>query len=151
LPREKTWYRQAAEIVVRDGVSFRQAASELQVVLDGEEANKIYRSRAFQQILWQARFEYYTEIANDPGRTKAAILGLMTLALQQLAASQQWEKVLEGGLKLARVEGWTQGEQNQNVFLNLTQRDIDEARKKLQEGLQGIELTTERTSETQPN
>lgn len=112
---------------------FREAASSLGVAVDTDKALAIHRSRTFQTILWQARFDFYTEIASNPTRTKTAALGLMTLAIENLAKEGEWEKVLEGVLKLAKVEGWVGNEASMTVFANVTQKDIEAERKRLLE------------------
>lgn len=117
--------------MVRENLPFRQAASECGVSLEVEKAAIIHRSRTFQQVLWQARFEFYTEIATSPTRTKAAALGLMVVAIQELAKESEWEKVLEGVLKLAKVEGWIGGDANVNVFANVTAKDIEAEKQRL--------------------
>jgi len=148
--KESVWYTKVADLIVRQSVNIKQAALMEGIELDGEELQRIYKSRSFQRVLWQCRFDYYNEIASSPARGKAAILGLMTLAVQNLAAEGEWKEVLEGALKLAKVEGWTTGDQNVNVFANLTSKDIEEARKRL-EGLVKPAPTTEGTSELLSN
>src|SRR6266404_2326737 len=133
---EKSWYKKVADTISREGVPIRQALSMHDIPIDAEEANQLYRSKIFQRVLWQARFDYYSQIASDPARTKAALLGLMTLAIQNLASEGQWDKVLEGALKVARVEGWANGESNVTVFANLTAKDIEKERARLLEGLE---------------
>lgn len=124
-------HRDVAELIVREQKSPLSAARELGLEWTAEDCEQIYKSAEFQATLWDCRFRYYTEIANQPGRTKAAALGLMTLALQNLAAEGEWEKVVEGVLKLGRLEGWTNGDSTVQVFANLTAKDIEEAKKQL--------------------
>jgi len=147
--REEIWFKKVADRMVREDLAFRQAAGEEGVALTTDECAAIHRSRSFQNVLWQSRFEYYTELGSNPTRTKTAALGLMTLAIQGLVSEGQWDKALEGILKLAKVEGWVGGDANLNVFANLTQADIDSAKKHLQETLGKLPTVT--TSETLPN
>lgn len=144
----RPWYRQVADAITQQGLSFRQAASELDLELTPEECLKTERSKDFQDVLWQARFDYWSEVGSNPGRSKAAALGLLTLALQSLAAQGEWEKVIDGILKLAKCEGWVGGDSSVQVFAGLTARDIEEARKKIQDSL-GIPPRTAQT--IQPN
>jgi hypothetical protein len=139
---EEVWYKSVAERMVRDSLPFSQAAGEEGIALTKEDALRHFRSKTFQQVLWQSRFEYYNEISSNPGRTKAAVLGLMTLALEKLSAEQQWKEVLEGALKLARIEGWVGGDANVNVFANLTAEDIEAEKAKILAQIEGTSQLT---------
>jgi hypothetical protein len=69
----------------------------------------------------------------------------MQLALKNLAEEGEWKEVLEGAMKLAKVEGWLGTDNSTTVFANLTQKDIDEARKALEKAIAG--QTTEGTEQ----
>ena len=139
-----------AEKMVKEQKSIVQAARDLGIELTIDDLEAQLRSDEFQRVLWKTKFEYYSGIANQPGRTKAAALGLMTLALENLALKGEWEKVIEGVLKLGKVEGWVGGDSNVNVFANLTAKDIEDAIKRLQELVQPTG-TSKDSEPVQPN
>lgn len=126
------WMARAAEMMVRRGLSIHQAASELDVKLVSDELKKAEKSQTFQELLWTERHRFYNEIASNPGRTKTSMLGLLTLAIQNLALQAEWDKVAECIFKLARIEGWTNSDDSKVVIANVTQADIDAARLELE-------------------
>ena len=78
---------------------------------------------------------YYSEIESSPGRTKAAVLGMVTIAIQKLYDAGEWEKVIEACLKLSKMQGWVGQENEVNIFANISAKDIEEARKQLADKL----------------
>ena len=125
------WFVQAAEVMVRTQCSLKAAALEIGHPLDGDEADKVSRRRDFQEILRVEKNKYYSSVATDPSRTKSVVLGQMVVLADRLIAEGEFEKAAGVLDKLGKMEGWTGGESNVNVFAGLTARDISEARDRI--------------------
>jgi hypothetical protein len=125
------WFERVAARMVRENESLRVAALAEGLDLTPEEAVAAAKRRAFQKVLWQARLAYYNEVGSDPGRTKQTVLGQMILAAQKLMEADEWEKAALVNEKIARVAGWMGAEAEQNVFVGLSQKDIDEVKKQM--------------------
>lgn len=118
-------------MIVRDGVSLRQAATILQLPLTTQDCRNIERRKSYQKLLWAARHRYYAEIASDPQRTKVATIGNLQLLAQRLMDEGQYEKTAEVLFKLAKMEGWVGPESNVNVFGSLSHKDLQNIREEL--------------------
>jgi hypothetical protein len=118
--------------MVRNGYSLKQAAFEIGHPLDLDEAERVQRRREFQEILRVERNKYYSEVANDPTRTKSAVLGRMHILADRLHSDGEFDKAAVVLEKLAKMEGWSGNEGNINIFSGLTHRDIAEARERLE-------------------
>lgn len=123
--------------MVRTGSSLKAAASEIGHTLDLDEADKITRRRDFKEILDSERNKFYQAVANDPTRTKSAIIGRMMVLADKLVADGEFEKAAGVLDKLGKMEGWNGGEGNINIFGGLTARDIAEARERISQGTAG--------------
>lgn len=131
---EKTWYAAAADKIVRGGLTLRQAANELDIPLSIEDADKLSKTKTWQDVLWAARHKYQTEIANVPGRSKTSLVGLSYLLIQDLIKQGDFDKALDGIQKLARLEGWDKSAEV-NIFAGVTSADIDAQRKLIEKEL----------------
>jgi len=60
------WFVQAAEGMVRNNTSLKQAALDLGIHLDPDEAERTGRRKDFQEILRVEANKYRASIANDP-------------------------------------------------------------------------------------
>jgi hypothetical protein len=140
-------------MIVREGKPFRQAFAELGVVESEIEMIRIFNSKPFQEVLWSERHRYHAEIANNPSRSKTAAIGLAVIACQRLAEKGEWEKVLEGVLKLAKMEGWVGGDSQTFVIGNVTAKDIEQAKAKLLKEFndRGSQLPPSAPPDPQPN
>jgi hypothetical protein len=127
---EELYFQRVAEIMVRQGLNFRRAAEQIDVILLPEEAVNLERRKEFQRILWLERYKYFEELGSDPNRTKAVLLGGMVYDINKLREEGNFDKSLDGALKLAKVE---YGVENNtvNVLGTLTQEEIDKIKTKL--------------------
>jgi hypothetical protein len=125
------WFVQAAEVMVRLQCNLKAAALEVGHPLDPDEADKISRRRDFKEILDNERNKYYASVANDPTRTKSAILGRMMILADKLISDGEHDKAASVLEKLSKMEGWSGNEGNINIFSGLTARDIAEARERI--------------------
>jgi len=117
--------------MVRNGISLKQAASEVGHSLDPDEAEKVARRSEFQEILRGEKRKYEATIANDPLNTKSALLGRMYIAMDKLLSESEWDKAVQAAEKIAKVQGWAGNEGNVNVFAGLTAKDIEIARERI--------------------
>lgn len=122
---------EAADLIVRQGVSLAQALTELKVSLTSSECDKLQKQRVWQRVLWSARNRYYLELASDPESTKRAACGMLRLLAQKLYELGDYDKSGAIVEKLAKIEGWVGIEGSVNVFAGLSQRDIDDMKLKL--------------------
>lgn len=126
------WFVQAAELMVRNSISFKAAALEVGHPLEPDEADKTSRRRDFQEILRGERNKYYTKVANEPTRTKSVAIGKMEVLIDKLMVDGEYDKAATAIEKLAKLEGWVGGDSNVNIFAGLNARDIAEARERIQ-------------------
>jgi len=127
------WFEAAAALMVRHSLSLRQAALEQGTVLSVEESDLISRRKEFQRVLWSERQKYYKELASDPHRGKSTIIGRIEHAVTKLLDAGEWDKAIEGLIKLAKIEGLLGSDQNINIYGNLSAKDIAEVKKQIQD------------------
>ena len=134
-PKKSTevWYAKVAELMVRDQISFRNAISELEIPLANDEAVRIERNKVFKKTLLAEQNRFYAELADDPTRNKASLIGEMLFCARKLMLEHSFDKALEGFFKVARTEGIIGPETNVNVFHDLSAKDISEAKIRLAE------------------
>lgn len=117
--------------MVRNNTSLKQAALDLGVSLDPDEAERIGRRKEFQEILRAESNKYFSAVANDPTRTKSSVLGRMWVQAERLEAEGEHEKAAAVLDRICKAEGWTGADSSINVFSGLTARDIKEAKDRL--------------------
>lgn len=118
--------------MAKKGVSLFAAAVELEVHLTQKEAEIHFLSDEFQKVLRSARARIYGELSNDPGHNKRTLIGKLLLAAEVLMDGGKADKAAEVLHKIAKIEGWDQSGTNLTVIGDLTQKDIDEIKRKLQ-------------------
>ena len=141
---EPTWYRKAAQKVVREGKNILLVVDELGIDgLTSREVEEIYKSNTFQAILRNERLRYAAEYAKDPALSKDAAVGMMLQAIDKLMAEGEWDKALEGINKLSKLTGWLGADNSVTVFADLKQRDYEELKKQieLRKGTSGTSTT----------
>ena len=129
---ELEWYAPVAESMAREGLSFRESLDKHGVALTTKEYETYQKRREFQICLRTARNRYWRELANDPERSKATAVGMMIQSITKLSEQGEHEKVVDGVVKLARVEGWINGEGNINVFSGLSQAELDKVKEEFE-------------------
>jgi hypothetical protein len=128
-----SWEPQAAELMVAEGISLKEAISQLQVPLTTDECQTIQRRKSFRDLLRAARTRLHNEIGSDPSRNKEALIGQLQLQADNLEASGEYDKAAEVLFKIAKVKNYLGDEQTVNVFAGLTAKDFDAIRKRLSE------------------
>ena len=131
--KEESWLSEAVERMVRSGLSLRQATMEMSIPASSADCETIQRRKSFQQLLWQTRLRYFTELGSDPLRTKQAAIGKLELAFQSLMEAGEFDKAAEVQFKIAKMEGWVGPEQQISVLGELTAKELEEAKTKLLE------------------
>ena len=132
--KEEPWHLEAAQNMARTGNSLKQACTELEVEITNEDATLLLRRASFNRLLWQERHRYFRELAADPNFTQDTVIGkLMNLALK-LEDEGEHDKAAEVYLKLSKIRGRVGPESQVSVFGELSQRDLDSIRKKLETG-----------------
>lgn len=114
-----------------------QAATELEIQVDPDEAEMTSRRKEFQEILRSEKNKYHQMIANDPTLTKSVVVGQLWLLADKLTKDAEYDKAAGVLEKLAKLAGWQGAESNVNIFAGLTAKDIAEARARITEGLSG--------------
>lgn len=125
------WQNEAIELMVRTGMSFKQAATELNKVITVEECNVILRRATFQRLLWEARHRFFSELGANPNFRKETAIGKLLNLAEKLETEGKYDSAAEVIFKIAKMNGWTGPESTVNVFGDLSQKDIDSIRKKL--------------------
>jgi len=151
MPRKpeplEPWMLDAINLMVRQNLTLRQAASQLGVDITPQEADNIQGRIRFQDALEEARLTYYAEVGSNPRLTKEAVVGQLYKLAERLAADREDYKAADALLKLAKVQGWLYGEGGaQPVLANLTQADID----RLREEIKAKQQEHEQAGQTQP-
>lgn len=117
--------------MVRQGLSLRQAASESGIDLTEKDCATLERRKSFNRLLWQARHQYWAEIARDPERSKESLIGQLCVLAQKLDADGSYDKAANVLFQAAKVEGWTTGDTQVNVFGQLTAKEFSELRERI--------------------
>lgn len=124
------WYQKAAEIMVREGVNLFAATQKLDLGIRPSECEEIAASKEFLSVLRAERNRFYKELAGDPARSRTTAVGQLLFVIEKLLEHEQYEKAAEAIFKLSRIEGWTTEQAAQNLFFDLTGKDLTELRKK---------------------
>jgi len=122
------WMINAIQLIVRQNFTLRQAAQQLGVEVTPQQADNIQSRIRFQDALEEARMSYFAEIGANPRLTKDAVVGQLYKLAERLANDREDYKAADALLKLAKVQGWTSGEDYKEklVFgVGLTQAEID--------------------------
>jgi hypothetical protein len=129
---ELPWFSKVCDLMVRNGVSLKEAAQDLELPLTTEELINIQRLRAFQSALWTARHRLNKELATDPGFTKESVIGEFLALGKMLREEGAYDKAAEVLFKLCKVMNWIGIEGQVNVFAGLSQKEYDILRGQLE-------------------
>lgn len=141
MPPSKTigrvpgWMKKAAERMCWSNCSLKQAAVEIGVEISIDESDVILRSREFQEVLEAETVRYRNHFSETPGYSKTTAIGMMHVAIENLAKEGEWDKVVMSVEKLAKLEGWIGLDSNVNIFAGITTKDIEAQKKKILEQL----------------
>jgi hypothetical protein len=77
-------------------------------------------------------------MGRDPDWNKKTAVGTLLFLAEELRNAGDFDKAAEVILKAAKIEGWLSNEVAQiSVFGNLSQRELDDARRRLKDALEG--------------
>lgn len=142
MPRPATkskilpWFNEAAEKIVRENKKILQVIVEMDLPLTAKEAEDIFNSSTFQGVLRTSYNRFHKELAEDPDFNKQALIGQAIAATRYLMDEGKYDKALEGMFKIAKLNGWTEAENQINVFAGLSAKEIEAQKAKLLEKLQ---------------
>jgi hypothetical protein len=132
MPRKpeplEPWMLEAINLMVRQNLTLRQAASQLGQDLSPQQCDNILGRVRFHDALEEAHLKHFTEIGSNPRLTKDAVVGQLFVLAQRLASDREDYKAADSLLKLAKVQGWINGEggaQRDDFLKNIRQSDID--------------------------
>jgi hypothetical protein len=125
------WQLEAANLMAQTGCSLSQAATHLQKIVSIDECNVILRRSTFQRVLWEARHRFFSELGSNPNYKKETAIGRLLMLAEKLEQEGKFDSAAEVVFKIAKMNGWTGPESTVNVFGDLSQKDIDNIRKKL--------------------
>jgi hypothetical protein len=119
---------EAIQLMIRENLSLRQAASQLGIEITPQQADNIAGRIRFKDALDDARLAYFTEIGSNPRLTKEAVVGQLYQLATRLAADREDFKAADALLKLAKIQGWMGYEPDSlhKALTALTQEDIDQ-------------------------
>src|SRR5882762_5141225 len=89
---ELPWLTEAIQTMVRNGLSLRQAANDLNIAVTTVDLENIQRRRSFQAILKAERGRFYQELGADPAVTKSALIGRLLLLADKLYEQGDFDK-----------------------------------------------------------
>jgi len=138
------WFHQAAELMVRNNISLKQASIDLGIPLQPDEVVRTERRKEWQEILREEGNKYHAALANDPTRTKSVAIGRIWSLANKLELEGKHEQAVAAIEKGAKLEGWVGNEGNINIFSGLTARDIAEAKERIKSSGDNSELVDPR-------
>ena len=139
MPRKpdplEPWMLEAIELMIRENLSLRQAASQLGVEITPQQADNISGRIRFKDALDDARLAYFTEIGSNPRLTKEVVVGQLYQLATRLASDREDFKAADALLKLAKIQGWMGYEPDSlhKALSALTQDDIDQLKSEIRE------------------
>jgi hypothetical protein len=105
--------------------------TELGRIVSLEDCNKLLKRATFQRVLWEARHRFFSELGSNPNYKKESAIGKLLSLAEKLEVEGKFDSAAEVVFKIAKMNGWTGPESTVNVFGDLSQKDIDNIKKKL--------------------
>ena len=135
MPRQvdvKDWWITAVDIMARSGCSLVMAATELGEKVTSEEANKVLRKKAFQDLLWEAKHRHFNQLGSNPNFKKDTAIGKLLDLSRKLEEEGNFDRSAEVLFKIAKLNNWVGPESTVNVFGDLNERDLQAIREKIE-------------------
>lgn len=130
--KNEQWVTDAAELMARTGLSFKEAVAELNEPVTTDVCDAVVRRKSFNRLLWECRHRYFTQLAQDPAFNQDVVVGKLLSQAQKLEDKGFEDKAAEVLLKIAKIRGWVGPDSQISVFGELSQSDLDSIRKKLE-------------------
>lgn len=131
---ELPWLTEAIQMMVRNGLTLRQASNDLNVAVTSADLENIQRRRSFQELLRKERLRYYQELGASSEVTKAALIGRYLILADKLEQEGEHKACAEVLFMVNKLRGEVGAESNVNVFADLTAKDYERIRRNLEEG-----------------
>lgn len=141
LPEPEQWMRKVAQIMARDGMSFKEAVVALNLPLTAGECEAVRRRGEFEEILFAETQNFRTQIAESPSATKSSAIGMLLMAAEKLFNQGDYDKAAVVIEKIAKIQGWIGSESNINIIAGMTAKDIELAKERIRAQIDGA--TTE--------
>jgi|GEM_PF-6126440 hypothetical protein len=132
------WHIEAANLMARTGCSLKEAATILAAPVTTEDIQVLLRRQSFQRILWEARYRFFKEIGSDPQLSKETAIGKLVSLAQKLEEEGSHDKAAEAWFKVIKTAGWVGPENQISVFGELTQKDLESIRKKVEGDMKSV-------------
>jgi len=129
----QNWHIEAAEAMARTGCTLKEAAGLLDQVVTSEECDRIIKRKSFQKVLWEARHRYFTQLGQSSELKKDTMIGRMINLAEKLESADENDKAAEVWFKVGKALGWVGPENTVTVFGELSQHDLDEIRRKVED------------------
>ena len=120
--------------MARSGCSLTQAADELKHPATSVEVENILRRKSFIRVLWEARHRYFAQLGTSSELRKETAIGKLIDLAEKLEMAEEYDKAAECWFKAAKMQGWVGPESTVSVFGELSQADLDQIKKKIEEG-----------------
>lgn len=138
LPEPASWMRKVAELMARDGNTFREAVTALSLPLTPGECESVRRRGDFEEILFEETQRYRSMLAESPEATKSAAIGMLQMAAERLFSKGEYSQAAVVIEKMARIRGWLGAESNINIIAGMTAKDIAEAKERIKAQIDGV-------------
>ena len=129
--KTEDWHLDAVDLMARTGCSLSSAVTELGRIETIDNCNKLLKRSTFQRVLWEARHRFFSELGSNPNYKKETAIGKLLSLAEKLEMEGKFDSAAEVVFKVMKAQGWTGPENTVNVFGELSQKDIDNIRKKL--------------------
>jgi hypothetical protein len=130
--KSEEWHLPVAQLMARTGCGLKEACSELEIDVTGDECALLVRRASFIRLVWQERHRYFTDLARSPDFGQDTVVGKLLNLAQKLEDEGEIDKSAEVLLKLSKIRGWVGVENQVNILGDLTQGDLDRIRKTLE-------------------
>lgn len=129
---ERDWYKQVAELMINEFMSFSQACMALGIKFTTSKEEQEHEfNPAFRNLLTGLHLDYFVEIGENPEIGKSYVKGVAVHSIRKLAEAGQWDKIGIPNKQLADILGLGKETADKPVLANLTQADIDKIRAEL--------------------
>jgi hypothetical protein len=127
------WYEKAAFEIVRNSYTLFRFSNEQNLGLTSRECENIARTTEFQNALRAQRNRFYKELSDDKSRSRSTAVGQLLFAITKLLDAEQYDKAVNAIAQLFKAEGWTSDAAQINILQDLSGKNIEEIRAKLQQ------------------
>lgn len=143
--------QKVASLMVRHALTLWQAVTREELGMTTADCEILEKNPAFQQALRSEALKFHTELATDPNRSKLSKIGQLEMNAAKLEKEEKWEKAAEVHFKIAKIEGWLEGDTTINVIAGLTSKELAEAKERIKSSISPKTLQGNDLPETKGN